>query len=196
MTVLTRESSFTAEDLLTMRDGERYELVDGTLVEKQMGAESDWIANRLSRRITTLVEEAGLGFAFGSETGYQCFSSDGQRVRKPDASFIRQGRLPGGRIPRGHVRIPPDLAVEVVSPNDLFSEVRIKVEEYLDAGVRLVWVVDPDTRIVEVHQSDRTVVILRAGDELAGGEVLPGFRCRVEDLFPPQSESDAGEGAA
>src|SRR5262249_53718427 len=142
MAVATVERRYRPEDLLTMPGGEAYELVNGELVEKQMGAEADWIAVKLATRLDLFCEREQAGSIFGGETGYQCFPEEPSRVRKPDVSFVRAGRLPGNRIPRGHLRVAPDLAVEVVSPNDLYEEVRSKVEEYLCAGVPLVWVVE------------------------------------------------------
>lgn len=101
-----------------------------------------------------------------------------------DAAFIRRGRLPGEKLHEGFVRIAPDLAVEVVSPNDLFDEVESNALQYLDAGVRLVWVVNPRTRSVQVYRADRTVTRLREQDEITGEDVLPGFRCMVGEFFP------------
>lgn len=86
-------------------------------------------------------------------------------------------------LERGFLRIAPDLAVEVVSPNDTVYEVDEKVEELLAAGVRLVWVLNPETRIVEVHRLDGTVSKLHVADELSGEDVLPGFTCPVAELF-------------
>ena len=85
--------------------------------------------------------------------------------------------------------IAPNLAVEVVSPNDLVYEIDEKVEEYLEAGVELVWVVNPVTRTVRVHRADRPGVTLREMDELTGDDLLPGFRCRVSDLFQLPTET-------
>ena len=88
-----------------------------------------------------------------------CFPDAPAKVRKPDASFIRRGRLPGEALPDGFCPIPPDVAAEVVSPNDLAYEVDEKVGEWLRAGVRLVWVINPRARIVAVHRrstSDHT----------------------------------------
>ena len=81
--------------------------------------------------------------------------------------------------------VAPDLAVEVASPNDLGRELRVKVEEYLRAGVRLVWLVDPETRSIEVVRADGGVARLYEQDELSGEDVLPDFRCRVAELFAP-----------
>ncbi len=180
---------YTPEDLLTMPGGERYELVDGHLVEKPMGAESDWIADELRYLLKAFVKSTGGGHTFGPETGYQCFRDDPNKVRKPDGSFIAAGRLPGNRIPKGHIRIVPDLVIEVISPNDLYYEVEAKVREYQTAGVRLIWVVNPDLRTVKVYDSQAGRVFdLSEGDRLTGGEVLPGFSCLVSDLFPPSVE--------
>ena len=94
------------------------------------------------------------------------------------------GRLSGGELPKGHVRIPPDLAIEVVSPNDLASDLDEKVEDYQKAGVELVWVIQPESRTVSVYRSDGSVSRLHQDDELSGEEVIPGFRCQVRSLFP------------
>src|SRR5262245_2969806 len=110
-----------------MPDGDRYELVDGQLVESDMGAESSLIAGEVFRTLANFNEEARLGQPLPNEVGYQCFSWKPDQVRRPDASFILAGRMEGGRVPRGHIPIPPDLAVEVVSPNDFYYEVLAKV---------------------------------------------------------------------
>lgn len=183
MTVVAAKPQHTPEDLLEMPDGTGYELVDGELVERNMGAESSWIGGRIFRLLGQRGEDRGLGWALPADCGYQCFEGDPTRVRRPDASFIVLGRLPDERVPSGHVRITPDLAVEVVSPNDLFSEVQEKVVEYLDAGVRLVWLVDPRTRSVYVYYAS-AVSRVQEEDELTGEDVLPGFRCRVNEFLP------------
>src|SRR5262249_53669864 len=105
-------------------------------------------------------------------------------VRKPDVTFVRLDRMP--RVPgaEGYIDIAPDLAVEVVSPNDLAYELEAKVVEYLDAGVSLVWVIDSEARRVRVHRRDGSVSWLREKDELSGKDVIPGFRCPVSALFP------------
>ena len=175
---------YTPEDLLAMPDGKGHELVNGSLVELNVGSLSSWIGGRLFRLISNFVEANGLGWVWPAENGIQCFPDDPNKVRKPDASFIRKGRLPGEEIPEGWIRIVPDLAVEVISPNDLAYEVEGKVVEYLHAGVRLVWIVNPQTRIVRVHRADGTSGWLTEADELSGEDVLPGFSCRVAQLFP------------
>jgi Uma2 family endonuclease len=185
----TVATHYTPEDLLTMPDGNNYELADGNLVERKMGARSSYVAGETFVIMHGFCRLNRLGWVFPEGTSFQCFPDAPAKVRRPDTSFIRFGRFPGELLPEGHIRIAPDLAVEVVSPNDLVYEIDEKVEEFLAAGVPLVWVVNPETRTVQVHRPTGPGVILRAGDELTGEDVLPGFRCRVADLF--QSPSGA-----
>ena len=88
-------------------------------------------------------------------------------------------------LARGHVTVAPDLAVEVVSPNDTVYELNKKVQEYLRAGVRLVWVIDPENRTLVVYRANRTLAEFKPEDELTGEDVIPGFRCLVRDFFQP-----------
>ena len=117
-TAVATKTRYTPEDLLAMPDGKSYELVDGQLVERNMGAESSWVGGQLLIRLGSYCEEHGLGWALPADNGFQCFAHDPGLVRKPDVSFVRYGRLPGEVLPKGWIKIPPDLAVEVVSPND------------------------------------------------------------------------------
>jgi Uma2 family endonuclease len=91
------------------------------------------------------------------------------------------------------VTIPPDIAIEVTSPNDVIYELEEKVEEYLRAGVRLIWLIHPEVRVIQVIRGDGSGYRLRAGDELSGEDVVPGFRCPVASLFPAAWPTDAGE---
>ncbi len=120
-----------------------------------------------------------------ADASYQCFADDPTKVRKPDVSFIQASRLPASERPTGHCQIAPDLAVEVVSPNDLFEDVSRKVEEYLAAGVRLVWVIDPKAERVFIYRQDESATILTNKDSLDGEDVVPGFLCAIADLFKP-----------
>ncbi|HJZ91786.1 MAG TPA: Uma2 family endonuclease [Gemmataceae bacterium] len=170
------------DDLLQMPDGESYELVDGRLVEKNMGAESDRIALRLGGRIDRYCDVHKMGFAFGAQTGFRCFPSRPRLVRKPDVSMVLRARLPEG-APKGDILISPDFAVEVVSPNDTYEEVEAKVNEYLSAGVRLVWVISPTAKTVLIRRPDKSSAALDINDVLNGEDVLPGFTCPVAELF-------------
>src|SRR5690242_9814853 len=119
MSTLSSLAPVTPDDLLKLPDAVRYELVDGKLVQRNMGMESSEIAARLVLLIGMFLRDRALGRLFGADASYQCFPDAPEKVRKPDVSFIRFDRLPGGRAPKGHSKIPPDLAVEVVSPGDL-----------------------------------------------------------------------------
>lgn len=190
MSTVAPQTCYTPEDLLRMPDGDFYELVDGKLVERKMGALASWVGGRLYGHLNSFCEAERIGWVWPADNSYQCFPGSPNKVRKPDVSFIRFGRLPKEELPKGHVLIPPDLAVEVISPNDLAYEVDAKVQEYLEAGVRLVWQVNPETRTVWVHRADGSVSKLRANDELSGEDVVPGFRCPVRDLFPPSQPTN------
>jgi len=183
----TAEAStyYAPEDLLAMADGDAYELVDGQLVEKNMGTKSSWVASEVMFRIRSFITIHPEGWVL-AEAAYQCFPDAPSKVRRPDVSFIRFGRLPDEELPDGHCAIAPDLAVEVTSPRDTHYQVAEKIEEYLSAGVALVWIVNPNTRTVLVYRKDRdTVSFLHEDDELSGEDVLPDFRCPVRDIFPP-----------
>jgi len=178
------DKTYTPEDLLAMPDAKSYELVDGHLVERNMSVLSSWVGSRLSRFIDIFVEENQLGWSWHADLGFVCFPDAPGKVRKPDVSFVRKERLPEGPTSEGYLYIHPDLAIEVLSPNDLAYEVDNKVVEYLDAGVPLIWVINPEARTVRIHRRDRSVSWLREEDELSGEDILPGFHCRVSALFP------------
>ncbi len=190
MSAIVEHPPITADDLLTLRDGKRFELVHGELVEKDMGWESEWIGTNLLWFLGGYCRQHG-GWVNGSCAGYRCFGEsipdDPDRVRKPDVSYIAPGRIAAGRLPTGHCEVVPDVVVEVNSPNDRDSAVNTKVDEYLQAGVRLVWVIDPQTESVRVHRLDGTVRELGIDDELDGEDVAPGFHCAVRELFATSS---------
>jgi Uma2 family endonuclease len=172
------------DDLLALADKDGYELIDGQLVEKPMGAESSCVTAKLIVRLGAHIEGQRLGFVFDSECGYQkIFPNDPKRVRKPDVSFIARGRLPNDRPPRGHASIPPDLAVEVVSPNDIAEDIESRVDDFLGAGTKLMWVLYPATASVWVIRQDGSGARLKGTQELSGEDVIPGFACQAQALF-------------
>ena len=183
----------TPEELLVMPDGGHYELIDGALRERHVSALSNLVASEVSRVLGNHCRELNLGWLFAAEHGYRCFPWKPRLVRRADVSFIRRERYPWDQLSAdGYTTIPPDLAVEVVSPNDAVSDLVEKVGEYLRAGVRLVWIIDPDTRTVQVWRGDKSGTWLEAQDELSGEDIVPGFRCRVADLFPIPPGREAG----
>jgi len=175
-------TQFTPDDLLNLPDDVNYELVNGNLVERNMGGTSSWVAMNIGALLVAFCKKTGAGWIFGTDAGYQCFAFP-DTVRKPDVSFIRKGRLPGDRTPDGYIKVPPDLAVEVLSPRDLVYDVEKKVMQYLSAGVLEVWVVNPETRTVRVHRSDGRIEGLGEGDVISGGQLLPGFSCAIKEFF-------------
>jgi Uma2 family endonuclease len=185
MSTLTERATVTPDDLLEMSDSKQYELVDGNLVEKEVSYLSSLIGSEVAFRLKLFLQQHPLGTVTGSDASFQCFDDDPLKVRRPDVAFIARGRLPAEELARGHVTIAPDLAVEVVSPNDYVYELNKKVQEYLRAGVRLVWVIDPENRTLLVYRADRTLAEFQPEDELTGEEVIPGFRCLVQDFFKP-----------
>lgn len=191
MSTETLTRRYAPEDLLDMPDGDLYELVDGELVERTMGWNSSYVGGQLCGALFNYCNATGRAAAAPGDASYQCFPDDPGKVRRPDVSAIRIERLPPEDEREGHCRIAPDVAAEVVSPHDLYSEVEEKVGEYLSAGVQLVWVLNPSTRAVRIHRADGTVSDLGPGDELTGETVLPGFRCRVADLFRPPNVPNA-----
>jgi Uma2 family endonuclease len=186
MSTVTSPPRYTPGDLLKMPDGDRYELVNGQLVERTMSAWSSYVGGELHARVRDYCQTNKAGWPLPEGTSYQCFRDNPSCVRKADVSFIEASRMSLAQATaEGYLTIVPDLAVEVLSPNDLAYEVDEKVQEFLRAGARLVWVVNPQAHTVEVHRPRGTGTILRETDELDGEDVLPGFRCRVGDLFVP-----------
>jgi Uma2 family endonuclease len=196
MSIAVRSRShYTPEDLLAMPEGNGYELLDGQLVERKTGAESSWVGGRLFVRIARYCEAHGLDWAFPADNGYQCFPHNSGLVRRPDVSFVRKDRLPGGRLPRGWIKIPPDLAIEVLSPNDTAYEVDGKLEDYLKVGVPLVWLINPDSRTVRVHRGDGSASYLHEDGELSGEDIVPGFRCPLREILAPREVPPDTEGS-
>jgi Uma2 family endonuclease len=188
-TAVVTKTHYTPEELLAMPNGKSYELVGGQLVERNSGLKSSWLGGQLLSRLDRFCEEHMAGRVFPADDGYQCFLHDPGLVRRPDVSFIRRGRLPGEVLPKGWGKIPPDLVVEVVSPNDSADELDEKLDDYQKAGVPLVWVVNPKSHNVMVYRGDGSVSRLRASGELSGEDVLPGFRCPVREIFPPREQA-------
>ena len=146
-----------------------------------VGIQHGAIVIKLGRLLGSYVEAKRLGL-IGTEIGFR-LSRDPDTVRGPDVAFIAKSRLPKEGIPKKFADFPPDLAVEVLSPEDTASELLRKVEEYLQGGVPLIWVVDPATQTVTVYRSLQDVRIVSSDQQLEGGEAVPGFQCKVADLF-------------
>jgi Uma2 family endonuclease len=145
------------------------------------GAQHGAVALKMGSILLSFVKSHALGAVVGAESGFQIARAP-DTVRAPDVAFIQAGRV-GGGLPQGFFPGAPDLAVEVLSPSDRASEVIAKVEDWLGAGCRAVWVVDPQTRTVTAYQGGGNAAVLAATDVLDGGDVLPGFRVPVAEIF-------------
>ena len=182
--VRTRRTLLTAEELFRLSADCCYELVKGELYEMPpAGARHGSSAMRVGILLGAYVNANQLGEVFAAETGF-ILRRDPDTVRAPDASFVANDRLPEGQLPLSFLELAPDLAVEVVSPGDTAREVQDKVEDWLRAGTRLVWTVYPATRSVNVYRSLEDVRVLSEDDTLEGDQVIPGFACKVRELFP------------
>jgi Uma2 family endonuclease len=173
----------SAEELLSMPDdGFRYELVRGEL--RQMppaGGEHGLVAVDAATSLNQYVKAHNLGRVFAAETGFKLASSP-DTVRAPDVAFVRRERFEQVGVTQGYWPGAPDLALEVISPNDTYTEVFEKVSAWLNAGTRLVLVADPRKRAVAVYRSLSDFDILTEG-EVDGGEVVPGWHMPLQDIF-------------
>jgi Uma2 family endonuclease len=173
---------FTPEDLLEIRDRPMPELVGGRLIERTKGQRRDAIACLATFLIVNHASKTGAGLVNGSRCGFQVFEDEPEKVRVSDASFTRRERLPDGPA-EGHARVAPDLIIEVPSSDDTADRLESKINDFLAAGVALLWVVYPESKTVQVHRRDGTIQRLQMGDFLDGENILPGFRCELAALF-------------
>jgi len=174
----------TAEQFRNAPGNEHSELIRGEVVDvAPSGFEHGSISNNLGRLLGNFVVENRLGVVTGSEAGY-LIGRDPDTVRAPDIGFVRQERLGEAPIP-GFFPGPPDLAVEVLSPNDLASELLAKVHDWLDSGCRAVWVVDPRAKTVTIYEPGRPVWALGKAGRIESPDLLPGFSLSVADIFTP-----------
>ena len=177
------QALMTANELLHVRIPEkRAELVRGKLVVREpAGLRHGRVAMDLARRLADHVDARGLGQVYAAETGF-ALARDPDTVRAPDIAFIRGNRLPDPE-PTGFPHLAPDLVVEVLSPGDRPGEVLAKVGDWLSAGTRCVWVVDPTARVARVYRDDGSEQILTADQTLDGEDVVPGFSCGLGEIL-------------
>ena len=176
--------AITADELLHMPDdGYKYELVAGRLRKMTpAGSLHGVVGMRLAIALGAYVDDQHLGVLFAADTGFK-LASNPDTVRAPDIAFVARERIPAGGIPTAYWPGAPDLAVEVLSPTDVRSEVDEKIDEYLRSGVRLVWFVNPFERGVTVHRPGKRPLVLEEHDSVDGGDVLPGFSYPLARLF-------------
>jgi Uma2 family endonuclease len=171
----------TPDDLLKM-DG-LYELVGGEIIEKNgMGFRSGVTTGHLMERLVAFLRGKEIGAA-ASEATFRCFPQKPSQVRRPDISFVIAARL--GDVPDdGHVPIPPDLVVEVVSPDDRINDLEDRLTDYRSVNVPLIWIVYPHPRIVRIFRPGERIEELTEAEELRGEGIIPGFSVALRDIFP------------
>jgi Uma2 family endonuclease len=168
------------EETVALDPDKEYETYDGVSEEKAMaGARHGRVGARLIITLGQYVVSNDLGVVYGPDTTFKVGEDD----RLPDISFVAIERIPEDGDPEGLWNIAPDLAVEIVSPNDTYQKLMNKVFDYLDAGVKEVWLVAPESKTVTIYYSFTEVKILTENDVLTCEKLLPGFSCPVGDLF-------------
>jgi len=161
-------------------NGHKAELVNGQVRLSRVGLHHEALVVNVAVEIERFLAQHPLGHVYGSGAGYVLPNGN---VRSPDVSFVSLRQLPGGESPVDYADFPPNLAVEILSPNDRVRDLNDKLAEYFGFGVRLVWVLDPKRQTATVYRAWTDAHTLRADETLDGGDVLPGFACRVSELF-------------
>jgi Uma2 family endonuclease len=174
----------TAEELGRLPDNnERRELIEGQLRRLPFhGFEHGVVVANLALPLTDHVQRHHLGVTVATGTGF-LLARNPDTVRGADIAFVSNARLPASGRTTGYFPGPPDLAVEIVSPHDTLQDVEDKVDDYLAAGARLVWVVNPRRRTVTIHRPQTPPTMLRERDTLNGDDVVRGFACPVAEIF-------------
>lgn len=178
----------TADDLLRLHsEGVRGELVRGVLHETMSsGYRHGTIVMRLGAHLFNFVEPRGLGSLVASDSGVW-LEREPDTVREPDIAYTSAEKIPLDADIPGYAEAVPDLVVEVKSPSDSRRYAHGRGRMWVDYGVRIAWVLYPETRTVEVHRSDQPVIVIESDGVLDGGDVLPGFTCPLDTVFQPQS---------
>jgi len=178
----TIENLINAEELFKMPNLGRCELVRGEkIMMSPAGSEHGRIVWNITLVLGNFVKSNRLGIMWGAETGF-IIHRNPDTVRAPDVAFICADRLPE-KLPQGFFDGPPDLAVEVLSPNDRESEVQAKIRDWLDSGCLAVWVVDPEAKTIILYKNNQEKVVLTISDMLIDDQLLPGFSVAVNDVF-------------
>ncbi|MBS1791298.1 MAG: Uma2 family endonuclease [Acidobacteria bacterium] len=165
---------------LALDPGLEYEIVNGKPVVKEMASmKHGGTIMRLGARLQMHVEDNDLGGIYSPDTTFMI----GDNQRLPDLAFVSNERMPEEGEVDGAVPIAPDLAVEVISPNDMLEKVTAKIEDYFAAGVRQVWLVSLRSRTVSIYDSPTKVTILTENEDLTSEAILPGFCCRISEIF-------------
>jgi len=175
--------AMTADELLhTSIPNKRVELVKGHLIVREPpGGRHGGVLTNLAARLWNHVELTGAGQVFSGDTGFALAKSP-DTVRGPDIAFVRRERLPQP-VPTGYLTTAPDLVVEILSPTDRPGEILAKVGDWLEAGARLVWVIDPERRLARIYRHDGTETTQAEAEQLSGEDILPGFTCLLSAIL-------------
>jgi Uma2 family endonuclease len=183
MAVMKVKTPATIDDLLKMpKDGQVYELVDGEIIVTPAGMRHSNVSALITWVLGDFVFRNRLGQIYTENVGIQLPTGN---VRSPDVTFVRTEKLPGGQSPIEFGELVPDLAVEVLSPGDSARHIADKVGEYIECGVPLVWVVDPERKTVTAYRSLIDTQRFTGDEILTADPVLPGFSCEVSKFFAP-----------
>ena len=169
----------TAAAQMAFDDNQDYEIVDGEKEVKMAGAKHGEICAQLTGELFGYLKANKIGKLYSSNTTFQI----GANERMPDVAFVSAAHIPAEGAPSSKWEIAPDLAIEVISPTDIWDKVNRKVREYFAAGVRQVWLVSQEAEEVMVYDSPTQIRVVTAAEELTSETLLPGFKCRVADLF-------------
>lgn len=174
----------TEDELLLMpKDGHRYELIEGELHHMApAGGEHGVLAASLTIALGYFVDQNDLGVVCAAETGFT-IAKNPDTTRAPDLAFISKARIPESGIPKRYWSFAPDLAVEVISPNDTYDEVDDKISDWLNAGTLIVIIINPRKHNIKVYRSLTDIAIFNLGDSLTLPDLLPGFSYPVTKLF-------------
>jgi Uma2 family endonuclease len=183
-TTLTRKRTWTDEELESLpEDGSKYELVDGELIMSPVPANHGTICVRLIILIGSFVQRRKLGEVYDSSTGFRLSH---EVLLSPDVSFVSKSRLKLIlRAPDRFLCGAPDLAVEVLSPSDRMQELHRKLDLYFQHGTRLVWIVNWKIEQIHIYRPDNIEALTQPAEVLSGADVLPGFKCRLSQIFRP-----------
>ena len=180
---MSSSALMTADELLQTHIPDKHvELVRGVLVVREpAGFRHGAVSATLTKLLANYVDSKRLGRVLAAETGFK-LAADPDTVRASDVAFVSSVRLPDAEF-LGYLALAPDLVVEVLSPGDRPGETLAKVGDWLNAGSRLVWVVDPDRRVARVYRQDGSETLITERDELNGEDVVPGFECSLAAIL-------------
>ena len=175
----------TPDDVAALNHDKTYELVDGQLIEKFVSLISSWVSRQVLKRLDPM-EEAGKIYIFPVDAGMQSFPGAPNKLRKPDGMVVSAEKLPDGPT-SGFMKILPELVLEVVSERDLASEIDVKVVEYQNTGVKVIWVIDPIARTASIYRGKDSAQFIHDDGFLVAPELDPDLKIPLRDVLPKPS---------